>query len=1060
MEVGEVMKQKPKDSMWTDEQWEAVAVRNSNVLVSAGAGSGKTAVLSERVLELVKEGVAINDLIVLTFTNAAAAEMKSRIRTKLLNAGEKDPWVKENGMNIDGSFITTFDSYCLHLVKKYHYLLGVSKQISIIDNPILNELKRSEMAALIEEQVALENVHVINLLELFTATSSSEIERVLIEFHNKYKQDMNPNVSIDPEQLFTTFEGQIEESLLHVKGLFKEIEIIAADTNMPEKIEERLSLLLNSSGYESIRAGIEVVMEKRFWQVPRKDFDGKEEVKKINDELKSELKKIAQMCMLGRNEHIEMLVKINDFKKTINGLIVEFDMRLHKRKLNLGLFEFIDINLFAIQLLKENDDIASELRRTVYEIMIDEYQDTNDIQEEFVKIIGNNNVYMVGDIKQSIYGFRNANPKLFAEKFNNYQNGNGGKLITLTNNFRSRENLLKQVNNYFKSVMSEQYGGIEYDASQVMNYGNKTYEVLKDINDNEIIYYDEDEISISKNDFEIMQIFKDIDSKMKNKCQVVDGKQARDVILSDFAIICNTREMFERIVEIGQYYNISVRADINEKFISSEEVIVLQAIFTIVNAVKVNADDDQRLLFNIIVLARSFLFDYSDEQIDQTMDMLLRIKQGEVSKILYALERSELSKMASQITSVTNNIEYKTNEQILFEVLNIFNILEKLVRLKNPLTCQLRISKLTDLICDFDKQGLKLTEVVNYLQLIQGDSDLDIEFSALPDQTTDSVTVITTHKSKGLEYNICYFPFLDKQFNMMDIRSRMNYSFNTGAIMPGIISGSNLTDSIEKKLFKQESVKETISERIRLFYVAITRAKDRNILIVNKKKIDGDKIKPIAKSNTLIDLIGSGYQTLIEYEKKAYELNDSEIVASERNDFSTLSGEKTNAVEKMFEYQELAIESTTFEKFRASGSVDEILSAKDKTAINTGNEVHAKLEFCDLLNIDHEIDKASGQLKLALSNIKKSKLVEAAINIYPEFQFNMETEMGEVNGIIDLLVETNDSFIIVDYKLSNIDKDSYDRQVGVYCDYISTMSNKKIEGYLLSLIGGNVRRVR
>lgn len=1051
------MKQKPIGSIWTDEQWQAIAIRDTNVLVSAGAGSGKTAVLSERVLELVRSGVDVTKLIVLTFTNAAAAEMKQRIRNKLLDAATESEFIAQNAQKIDNSYITTFDSYCLFLVKKYNYLLNVSQDISIIDSVTAAIQKQAIINHLLIEQVEMNNRALIEFIETYSATGMTEIVNILLNWYNQQIQNMEPFTITDEKDLYLMYEQLVLEKVDQITQLVEEINRLAGDTNLPDKINERLANLLAIKSYEHIHLNIEEVFETRFWQVPRGEFPDKEYVKKLNDRLKSSLKQLRTYAKLSTAMHLQLVANNNQIKVTINNLMLDFEKRYQQYKQKQGLYEFIDINLLAIDLLQANPQVCAKLKTDTYEIMIDEYQDTNDIQERFVNLIASNNVYMVGDIKQSIYGFRNANPSLFSEKFQAYSHSQGGKLITLTQNFRSRSSVLSQVNDLFGQVMSREYGGISYDQSQIMLYGNKSFDLLADTNHNQVITYDSNDIPIDKSDFEIIQIFKDIKAKLESGYQVVDGDMARNVCLSDFAIIAATRSNFERIVTIGQYFNISVNADIQEQFSTSPEIAVIQSIFNILNIIKCGFDAEQKYIFSVMQLARSYLFDYTDLQIDQAITSLNRIDSKSISKLGYSLQMGELTELGNIINELASNLDLKSNSMILSQAIDKLQVVNRLHRVANPLVAQLRITKISQLIEDFDQRNYQLFEVCQILNEIERNSELDIEFSSKSELETESVTVITTHKSKGLEYEICYFPFLFKKFNAMDINSRYGYSKQSQYIFPSKLETGNLTATFEKTLLTEARMRELISEKIRLLYVALTRAKDKNILLVDINKLENDKFKTIESAQTLNDFLFNSWDYIKQDKCDSFELTEAEIAASIYNRFGTMNDQRQKPVEHLV-YQPLNLDVTTYEKRRASGHIQEVISKTVATNIQLGNDVHEQLEFADLTDLTNLIEQASGPFKQALMSIDQSNLLNGMINYYPEFQFKQITD-SEINGIIDLLVETENSFIIIDYKLNDISKDEYVAQVTTYVEYIKSITTKNVEGYLLSLLSGGVKKV-
>ncbi len=1049
------MKAKPQDAMWTDAQWEAVCKRDSNILVSAGAGSGKTAVLSERVLEIVREGIHINQLIVLTFTNAAAREMKSRIRQKLALAQDESQLIYDSMLGIDSSFITTFDSYCMYLVKKYHYLLNVDRNLAISDYAGMQQVKERLIKDLINSEVET-NPQLAELIINYTAISSESFEQDIIKWHNLSKQNMRGQIITDSQYIFEKYEENVYNQLTQIEAQINRIKVLAGDTNMPEKIDEKLGNLFSIRDFETLRHTLSEITSNKFWMVPRSDFSDKELVKTLNDQVKKQIKNLSANLLHSKETSFQLLDSNNKRYQIIYQLINKFDNLLMSYKLENNLFEFIDINLFAIKLLEENSSIAEQLKFGTYEIMIDEYQDTNDIQERFVSIIANNNVYMVGDIKQAIYGFRNANPKLFASKFNSYLNGDGGHLIVLEENFRSRASVLEQVNNVFAQTMSNDYGGIDYTNNQAMIYGNKSYDLLAETNTNEVFTYVKDEIPVDPSDYEIYQICADIKSKIENQYQVVDGKNSRDCNLSDFAIICSTREKFMRIIEIGEYVGININADIQQRYSSSSEISVVQSFFNIVNCSITGTDKDSKLLYSIMQLARSYMFEYTDDQIHSGISSLKRIKETEVNKILYALTLGELSQLGIIIQDIINDAKL-ISSQALYQKINLkTTLVSNLYRLDNPLTRQLRLAKLEELLTDLDNRNNDLEDVCLYLNNIERNDELDIEFSVAADSQEAAVTVITIHKSKGLEYNICYFPFLFKKFNSMDLIAKNSYSFDYGLIMPSMLEDMTLSETVVKHVHKSEQMQELISEKIRLLYVALTRAKDKNIIIIEQSTFE--KQGKIEDVKTLADILSIASNGLEQYLSEAYPIDEQLADAIKYNKL-TKEVNKPEIVRENIEYKDVSIEQHVIINRKASATIDSVIEHKVAKNVAKGNEIHELMEFCDILKIDEEIAKAEGLLETALLNLQNSNLLNGVINYYPEFQFKLETGEQTINGIIDLLVETDESFVIIDYKLNNIHKPEYVEQVKTYKQYLQSISEKNIEGYLLSLISGEVKGV-
>lgn len=417
---------------WTDEQKEAIYVRDTNVIVSAGAGSGKTAVLTERVYQMILEGYGLDEIVVLTFTNAAAFEMRERIRGKLL----KDPLLKEKAQEVDTSYIMTFDAFALALVKKYHYLLDLDQKISITDDSIVQIQRMKELDAILKEYYLHPTSEFENYMHRFALRDDRDFKRFLL------KIDSNADLEIDRDSFLAHYEEEhfalekIEKDLntlvRETKKRLEEVIIKSReieDLDDQKNIEDSLSPFLTLDDYQS-------VYERMYGynfpkRLPRKDVPPltKEEenyrnaLKKITHELRDMFK------MLGdKNTAISRYLST----KTDVHLCLDMVNELHERMVAFKkahhIYTFSDIGKLALSLL-DHPLVIEELKNKIRAVMVDEYQDTSDIQDAFLMKLSHNNLYMVGDIKQSIYRFRNANCNLFMDKYLRYAQNNGGKKL-------------------------------------------------------------------------------------------------------------------------------------------------------------------------------------------------------------------------------------------------------------------------------------------------------------------------------------------------------------------------------------------------------------------------------------------------------------------------------------------------------------------------------------------------------------------------------------------------------------------------------------------------------
>ena len=411
---------------WTKEQQSAINEEGQNIIISAGAGSGKTAVLSERVLRKLKQGTNIKNLLILTFTNAAAAEMKQRIRKKI----KKEETLKDQLDYLEEAYITTFDSFALSLVKKYNYILNIPKNIKPIDSLIINIKKRDILENIFENLYKEKNQNFTNLINNFCTKNDDEITKSIIKIYNELDKKPNKqeylNTYIENYYNQKTIKENIEKYTQNLIEQEQEIEqlLIKLQPETNEEYYQTLTDLLNPISnpkkYNDLLKGIKI-------KLPRVSKQTSEEGKQIKTKIAENLKTLKKNLKYENEEEIiKSLEQTKDYVTIIIEILNKLDDQITKYKTKNHTYEFIDIAKMAIKLVKENKTIKEEIKHTYNEILVDEYQDTSDLQEEFLKEIENNNLYMVGDIKQSIYRFRNANPSIFKEKYEQYSKNING----------------------------------------------------------------------------------------------------------------------------------------------------------------------------------------------------------------------------------------------------------------------------------------------------------------------------------------------------------------------------------------------------------------------------------------------------------------------------------------------------------------------------------------------------------------------------------------------------------------------------------------------------------
>lgn len=1020
---------------FTTEQTEAINKEGTNIIVSAGAGSGKTAVLSERVLRKLKSGVDIRNILILTFTNEAAGEMKNRIRKKIKKAN-----LTEQLEYIDVANITTFDAYALGIVKKYHYLLGIGKNISIIDSSILDLEKLRILDEIMSEYYAKKDARFLKLVGDFTVRDDEQIKDVILninkvldlkydknDFLNSYLEDFYNDSNID--KLF-------KEYFSYLKNLCEELEnnIYEIGEYLEEKlyvkVSDAYSIFFKPNNYNDLY---------KIKDLPRVQFRGiPEEALDLKENIKTLVTNIQSLTIDSEEELKNQIILTKDYVSIIIEIILELDKRLNNFKYEKEAFEFSDIAKMSIKIVSDNETIREEIKHTYNEIMIDEYQDTNDLQEAFISKIENNNVYMVGDIKQSIYRFRNANPNIFKNKYDNYAKHINGEKIDLLKNFRSRSEVLSNINEIFSLIMTEKYGGVDYKNNHEMVYGNLAYinEGKTNYSNNlEILKYDNKDSDFNNVEVEAFAIVKDIKNKIQNKYQVYDfeiGKK-RDILFSDFCIILDRGTDMPTYKKIFEYFGIPMDVYKDSNLVNENDILVIKNIVSLILAIK-NKEFDTKMRYYFTSIARSFVGGLSDQEILNYID-----KNTFYDSIIY-----------KKCDKIARDLDNKTAGLLLEEIIESFKFYECLIKVGNISNSIKRLHYLIDLANMAEDLGFSIIDFKEYLEKMV---DNRKEIRQKQDKnSSNSVKIMNIHKSKGLEFPICYFAGFKKNFNLGEIKEKFLYDNKYGILTPYFKDGIGTT--FIKTLIKNNYETEEISEKIRLFYVALTRAKEKMIMVIPEFK------KPLKQSIVVNQIVASKYRSFYDFISsiainlnkyikpisldtldltKDYEFSNNQVVFNEEKE-----------KRKKIEFKPINIEVELEDKKHASKKILEVLNKSDAKTLEYGTKIHEELE---LINFKEDSDNK-------YINALKAKFDFNKAIIYQELEFYFAKETVEYHGIIDLMLEYENEIIIIDYKLKNIEDDAYIKQLKVYFDYVSSISNKEIKLYLYSILDGNAKEIK
>lgn len=1055
---------------FTNQQIQAINTRGMNIIVSAGAGSGKTAVLSERVLEYCKNGGDIKKILVLTFTKAAAAEMKDRIRKNLIKSStnenldeETKNRLKEAANDIDLSYITTFDAYSQALVKKYYYALDLSKNISVLDGSVAELKKNQIIDEIFDELYEKQDEEFYSFITKFVTQDDNNVKDsikeiwesldLLIDFDEIYNGYSEKYFSIDNiNNLINEYLNLIKSKVEYFKEALYQLKDLAATDTASEKIYDEASHfideLLKANTYEDYKSAFEMCGLSR---VSNKAIQG---VKDLKHEVSDLQKKFVDAYFSHYASNQDMIDEINSIKDDsiyILKICKELNDRFYEYKRSVMSFTFSDIARFAIKLVKENKEILEETKNSFNEILVDEYQDTSDIQETFLSLISNNNLFMVGDIKQSIYRFRNANPYIFKEKYDNYSNNKGGLKIDLTKNFRSRSEVLDNINLIFKELMTNELGDADYKAGHEMIYGQLDYESEKtnyDYNMEVLKYQFDKDIGFKEADDEAFIIAKKIKEIHDSKIKVLKGRDKttdkpiyKEVSYNDFAILIRTKEDFNTFKKVFDYLSIPLVIEDSLDLKDSKIPYIFINFLILINEYQ-KVKDKNNIFSQLqkkaiyrhakVAIARSFLYQYPENIIFQMMNSnqytpldddiiyLAELKDISYSDLFYQIcHKTDIYSKLSYIGEVDNSLEIMKTMHSLFQSFQILS--------------------------------MNLDEATKNLKEILDSDNYKLEYS-VSSNIKDSVRLMSIHKSKGLEFPFCFIPRLNKEFNTSDAKKKFGFSKKYGIYLPSVDEGESNT--IIKSLIANEINTETISEQVRLLYVALTRAREKLFLIYNEKDDKSNEVNVLDIKSFKDFLL---FSKVIKPYTKELDLDEYNITMDYKKKNKDKDIPSGNI--KLGNYKEGVIE--LIEGDHAS-KVSYMPSTKESKANkDLGNDFHHALEVINLKKPDIDnlpvSDFIKNKIKILLtnpifSNIKNGK-------DYHEYEFYYLKDEKENHGIIDLFVVYDDHVDIIDYKLSHTDDLEYQKQLNDYKNFLSSKYTLPINIYLLSILNNEIKKM-
>ena len=1014
-------------------QTQAIHKRGQNILVSAGAGSGKTAVLSERILKYCLDGKDICSFLVLTFTNAAASEMKERIRKKLIENN-----LKEQASRIDSAFITTFDAYSLALVKKYYFYLDVDKDITIMDQALLEVQKKNIIDQLFEECYETKNSNFLRVLTKYTKQNDEAVKKMILSLFHKLE------LIVDEEAFVQTYE-EAYYSPVFISGVVKEYEALCF--HQVNELFHELQKLMDmaeedeASGklYEALKTNMKEVSiksydEAYYWlntlSLPRSNPKTSELVKSQKTLCADLLKEIKTKFFSKYLELSDAQTELYAIKEDVLYLLqmaLEVKHRLDTYKKDLMAFDYMDIAKMAIRLVKENDAVRQEIKNSFTEILIDEYQDTSDIQEAFISYISNHNCYMVGDIKQSIYRFRNANPYIFKNKYLSYTNHEGGIKIDLTHNFRSNQQVVEDINLIFSNLMTLEFGDANYSLEHLMRYGQKEYEKSPNPDTSHMQIYTYDGVDGFKDEeIEAFLCGKKIKELLEAKPLCLKGNTFQPIEYQDIAILMDKTKNFVTFKRVFEYLGIplSIEADLdlNDSFLPK----LFANIFTCIIQL---ADErlDKAYEHALASIGRSFLFEYDDE----TIYCMLKKKK-----------ETELQFKLKQLAAEASHLAL---EEFYFKILESFPFYEKLSIIGEVNNSCVALEHIHSLFSMMASSGMEMHEACEYFTSVF-ENGIALKYK-LSEESKNCVRMMSIHKSKGLEFPYCFYPMLGSKFNQTELKENFGLSNRYGVFIP--FSDETNSNTIIKSLVEEELRKADLSEKIRLFYVALTRARQKMILI--SKNLDQDDLIPLSRISSFNDLL----HTKLFFQEYHIPVDSSTLGLT--LEYRNLSHSLKKITGKEIPYQQDTYLSDVIPPQAISKELTELTDSTLKRSIELGKKFHACLEVLDFNDLQIEALPVDEFMKSILTKIFSTEVFSTICQAktYHEHEFYFK----QYHGIIDLLCIYKDHIDIIDYKLSNTSSEEYLRQLGIYKLYVEQHSNLPVSCYLLSILKQEIKKV-
>ena len=887
LQQAEIGKEMPK----TPEQIEAIYRTGTNILVSASAGSGKTFVMTERIINLILNGVSLKNLFISTFTNKAAAELKLRLDKKIRETRAHERSFEEIHLlttalqDLSTADIGTMDSFTLKFLKENFYLKNLDPTFRLlVDSTEQEVIKRDIFDQLVEEHLGDQGIisqeRFIQVMNNFSSDRKIDAFYSVLNKINTFADSLeNPIDWLENDflngfstyQSFTdlpdTFTNGLQESLQEIyrallENLSSGVITGPAKINNTEEFLANFEYLYDCLGQKQFQKFAEFYRQMKFQFVP--NANNKDNRDEVLEAQKLSLKTLITTNKARLDQFIEAIKHQDIIEKyhqpasalthDLQVIALAFYQRYHDYKLKNACLEYADVTHLTIEILQENEVLRKVYQTQYFEVMVDEYQDTNHLQEAMLRLLSNGkNSFMVGDVKQSIYGFRLADPSLFMSKYEAYQQPDAdGKLIRLKENFRSYPEIINFTNQIFEHLMDKKIGEMVYGPEEKLVVGNPklAQETSPDLTAELLIYKDEKSVSSETDD--AVSTDELVVTAQAIRQLLSKGTQPKDIV-----ILVRSKTNNAEIERVLQSFDIPVVLDEGKmNYLQAMEVLVMLDVL--------RAIDNPLFDVSFVALLKSPLFDFSENDLaiislQASNDVNFydkyqkaRCQNGLKADLIDTTLSVKLQHFENTFSKWCQLAHQESLHSLIWEIYRDTHYYDYVGGMKNGQLRQANLAALADRAATYESSGYKgLFQFIKMIDnFMDSKNDLAAVNIALP---SDAVRVMTIHKSKGLEFPYVFILNVNKKFNTKDLSSDLILSRKNGA---GISFLADFKKEIDTE-FPYAIVKMTtlpqmanalekeyqaLAEEMRMLYVAFTRAVKKIYMVgkVDASKLDED----------------------------------------------------------------------------------------------------------------------------------------------------------------------------------------------------------------------------